>query len=97
MSPKDFGDKYRLVAGRLLLQLEYPCSRRDLASEHKIGRDTIAEIKNRFLSQCTQDEKNQAIQAARDFYASRAQDNAQFAGIITTSRLFAIPCVLRRL
>ena len=74
-------ERDRLVAGRLLLQLEYPCSRRDLASEHKIGRATIAQIKNRFLSQ---DEKNQAIQAARDFYASRPKDCTQFAGIIIT-------------
>ena len=85
MLPKDVEDRNRLVAGRLLLKLEYPrqypCSWEVLAREHKIGRDTIAEIKNRFLSQ---DEKNQAMQAARDFYASRTQDYPQFAGIIIT-------------
>ena len=60
MLPKLVAQKQRdrLVAGRLLLKLEYPCSWKDLAREHKIGRDTIAVIKNRFLSQ---DEKDQAI------------------------------------
>jgi hypothetical protein len=81
MLSQNVKERDRLVAGRLLLQFEYPCSRRVLAREHQIGRATIAEIKNRFLSQ---DEKNQAMQAARDFYASRAQDYAQFAGIVIT-------------
>ena len=81
MFPKDSGDRDRLVAGRLLLKHEYHCSWEVLAREHSIGRATISNISRRFLSQ---DEKNQAIQAARDFYASRAQENAQFAGIIIT-------------
>jgi hypothetical protein len=81
MLPKNVEERDRLVAGRLLLLLEYPCTMKVLADEHSIGRATLKEIKHRFLSQ---DEKNQAIKAARDFYASRAQDNAQFAGIIIT-------------
>ena len=76
-------ERTRLVAGRLLLKLEYPCSWIVLAREHQIGQTKISEIQNR-LQLCSQDERNQAIQAARDFYASRAQDNAQFAGIIIT-------------
>ncbi len=85
MLPKLVAQKQRdrLVAGRLLLKLEYPCSWKVLVDEHTIGRSKISEIQNR-LQFLSQDEKNQAIQAARDFYASRAQENAQFAGIIIT-------------
>ena len=83
MSSKDVEDRDRLVAGRLLLKRKYPCSWKVLAREHHIGEATISVIQKR-LQFFSQDEKNQAIQAARDFYASRAQDNAQFAGIIIT-------------
>jgi hypothetical protein len=81
---QDVEKRDRLVAGRLLLKLEYPwipCTYIVLAREHHIGQSTIAEIQNR-LQFLSQDEKNQAIQAATDFYASRAQVDAQFAGII---------------
>jgi hypothetical protein len=76
-------ERNRLVAGRLLLKLEYPCSWIVLAREHSIGRARISKNTRRYLSS-SQDEKNQAIEAARDFYASRTQDYPQFAGIIIT-------------
>ncbi len=81
MLPKDLEDRDRLVTGRLLLKSEIRCSWEVLTREHSIGRATISNISRRFLSQ---DEKNQAIQAAGEFYASRTQDKAQFAGIIIT-------------
>jgi hypothetical protein len=36
MLPNDVEDRDRLVAGRLLLKLEYPCSVKALAHEHQI-------------------------------------------------------------
>ena len=84
MSSKHIEDRDRLVAGRLLLKRKYPCSWQVLAREHSIGFSKISEIAKRLLSKDEDEFKNQAIQAARDFYASRAQENAQFAGIIIT-------------
>jgi hypothetical protein len=58
MSQKDAEDRDRLVAGRFLLNLEYPCSWKVLAREHIIGFSKISEIAKRFLSQDEDEFKN---------------------------------------
>ena len=58
MSSKDIEDRDRLVAGRFLLNLEYPCSWKVLAREHSIGFSKISEIAKRLLYKDEDEFKN---------------------------------------